>query len=374
MPTLPHSAEVAIIGAGAIGCSIAYHLAKRGCTDVVVLERESIGSGTTSKAAGGIRAQFNTEVEIQCSLASLAFFERFEEEMGLSCDFRRNGYLYLLTSPEQLVRARQDVAMQRELGVEVQVIRPDEAAELVPGLNVADVVAAVWGPNDGFAGPNEVVQAYAARARERGVQFFEETEVTGLSVSHGRVDSVRTTQGDVSPGLVIDAAGPQAALVSRLAGVDLPVHPRRRHIFVTDSFEEVRHPIPLVTDRGSGFYFRSEIRSLLMSPGDAEDVGELPGQPPVDWGRLEETVQKAMHRMPVLERATVRSAWAGLRPLTPDEHGIIDHLPGLDNMLAAVGFGGHGFQHSPAVGMTVAELILDGWTSIDITPLSLSRF
>jgi sarcosine oxidase subunit beta len=374
MPSLPATADIAIIGAGAIGCSIAYHLARRGVKNVVVIERDAIGSGTTSKAAGGIRAQFSTPVEIEFSLASLEFFHRFADEMGGSCDFREHGYLYCLTSLEQVERYSREIELQRSMGIDVQMISPDDARALVPGLNIDDVIAATWGPRDGYAGVNEVVQAYARRAREMGVLFCEGTTVTGLCVSESQVSGISTTEGELTPGLIIDAAGPQAAVVGRMVGVDLPVHPRRRHIFVTDDFEGVQHPVPMVHDRGSGFYARSEMRSLLMSPGDAEDIGELAGDPPVDWSRLEETVEKAVRRLPALGDAGIRSAWAGLRPLTPDEHGIIDHMPGLDNMLAAVGFCGHGFQHSPAIGMTVAEMIVDGRTRIDIASLGLSRF
>jgi sarcosine oxidase, subunit beta len=374
MPTLPPTADIAIIGAGAIGCSIAYHLASRGVKKVVVLERDAIGSGTTSKAAGGIRAQFSTPVEIQFSLASLEFFHRFPDEMGGSCDFREHGYLYCLTSAEQVERYSRDIDLQRSMGIDVQMISPEDARAIVPGLNIDDVLAATWGPRDGYAGVNEVVQAYARRSRELGVQFCEGTTVTELALSGSRVTKIETTQGSLTPGVVIDAAGPQAAVVGRMVGVQLPVYPRRRHIFVTDDFDGVQHPVPMVQDRGSGFYARSEMRSLLMSPGDAEDVGELSDAPPVDWSRLEETVQKAVRRLPALGEAGIRSAWAGLRPLTPDEHGIIDRIPGVDNMLAAVGFCGHGFQHSPAVGQSVAELIADGRTRIDIASLGLARF
>jgi sarcosine oxidase, subunit beta len=374
MPSLPSTADIAIIGAGAIGCSIAYHLAMRGVKNVVVIERDAIGSGTTSKAAGGIRAQFSTPVEIEFSLASLEFFHRFPEEMGGSCDFREHGYLYCLTSQEQVDRYARDIELQRSMGIDVQMISPDDARAIVPGLNVDDVIAATWGPRDGYAGVNEVVQAYARRSRELGVQFCEGTTVTDLRLNGSRVESIVTTDGTLTAGTVIDAAGPQAAVVGRMIGAQLPVFPRRRHIFVTDDFDGVQHPVPMVQDRGSGFYARSEMRSLLMSPGDAEDVGELSDAPPVDWGRLEETVQKAVRRLPALGDAGIRSAWAGLRPLTPDDHGIIDRIPGVDNMLVAVGFCGHGFQHSPAIGISVAELIVDGRTSIDITPLGLARF
>jgi sarcosine oxidase subunit beta len=374
MPELPQSADVVVVGAGAIGCSIAYHLARRGCRDVVVLERDVVGGGSTSKAAGGIRGQFGTEVEVRFSLASLAFFERFEEEMGAPCDFRRTGYLFLLTGEEDLAARRGEIALQRQLGVDARLIAPEDARALVPELCLDGVLAAAWGPNDGHASPNDVVQAYVRRARELGARVVEETAVTGLRLAGGRVAAVETARGAISPGVVVDAAGPQAALVGRMAGVELPVHPRRRHIFVTDRVDGIRHPMPLVIDRGSGFYARSEGRAVLMSPGDAGDVGEPLGPPPIDWGMLEQTVEKAIRRLPALERAAIKTGWAGLRPLTPDEHAIVDWAPGVENLLCAVGFGGHGFQHSPAAGQTVAELLLDGRSSIDIAPLRLSRF
>src|SRR5262245_14286281 len=362
MPDLPRSADVVVVGGGAIGCSIAYHLASRGCADVVLLEREAVGGGSTSKAAGGIRAQFGTEVEVRFSLASLAFFERFEDEMGVPCDFHRTGYLFLLTSQADLAARRREIDLQRRLGVDARLISPEEARALVPELSLDGILAAAWGPNDGHASPNDVVQAYVRRARDLGARIVEETPVTGLSVAGGRIAAVETAAGAIAAGTVVLAAGAQAAAIGRLAGVDLPVHPRRRHIFVTDRFDGIRHPMPLVIDRGSGFYARSEGESILMSPGDAGDVGDAPGPTPVDWSVLEQTVEKAIRRLPALERAAIKTGWAGLRPLTPDEHAIVDWAPGVENMLCAVGFCGHGFQHSPAAGQSVAELLLEGRT------------
>jgi sarcosine oxidase, subunit beta len=372
MSALPRTADIVIIGAGAIGSSIAYHLSKRGARDVVVLEREAIGSGSTSKAAGGIRVQFATRVEIEFSLRGIAFFKRFEDEMGVPCDFRQEGYLFVVTREEDLERYRKNVALQQSMGADVRIITPDDARAIVPGLTVDDALAAVWGPTDGHASPNDVVQAYAARARAGGVKFFEETPVTGIEVSGGRVTAVQTTAGRVEARLVINAAGPQAPLVGKMVGLDLPVDPRRRHIFVTDSFPNIKHPMPLVTDAGSGFYCRSEQGAILMSPGDIGAQTEYTAS--VDWGMLEQTVEKAMRRMPVLEHAQIRHAWAGLRPLTPDGRGILDWAPGIEGLYLAIGFCGHGFQHSPAVGEMVSELLTTGRTSLDLSDLRLDRF
>ena len=369
---LPRSADIVIIGAGAIGASIAYQLGRRGARDVVVLERDAVGAGSTSKAAGGIRVQFATRVEIELSLRAIAFFKRFEDEMGVPCDFHQEGYLFVVTDEPTLARFRENVALQRSMGADVRVIAPDDARALVPALNVDDALAAVWGPTDGHASPNDVVQAYAAQARARGVRIVEGTPVTGIVVERGRVAGVLTPAGTIATRLVVNAAGPWAPLVGRMVGLELPVDPRRRHIFVTDAFDGIRHPLPLVTDTGSGFYCRSEQGAILMSPGDIGEVTEYEAR--VDWSVLELAVEKAVRRIPALEGAQVRHAWAGLRPLTPDGRAILDWAPGVEGLYLAVGFCGHGFQHSPGVGETVAEVLLDGRSTLDIHDLRLGRF
>lgn len=369
---LPRSADIVIIGAGAIGASIAYQLGRRGARDVVVLERDTVGAGSTSKAAGGIRVQFGTRVEIELSLRGIAFFKRFEDEMGVPCDFHQEGYLFVVTDEATLARFRANVALQRSMGADVRVIAPDDARALVPALNVDDALAAIWGPLDGHASPNDVVQAYAAQARARGVRIVEDTPVTGIVVERGRVAGVLTPAGPIATRLVVNAAGPWAPLVGRMAGLSLPVDPRRRHIFVTDAFDGIRHPMPLVTDTGSGFYCRSEQGAILMSPGDIGATTEYEAR--VDWSMLELAVERAIRRIPALEGAQVRHAWAGLRPLTPDGRAILDWAPGVEGLYLAVGFCGHGFQHSPAVGETVAEVLLDGRSTLDIQDLRLGRF
>ncbi len=370
--SLPRTADIVVIGAGAIGASIAYHLARRGARDVVVLERDQVGAGSTSKAAGGIRVQFGTRVEIEFSLRGIEFFKRFEDEMGVPCDFHQEGYLFVVTDEPTLARFRTNVALQQSLGADVRVITPDDARALVPALNVDDAIAAVWGPTDGYASPNDVVQAYAARARALGARIVEGTPVTGIRIEGRRVAAVETPAGAIATRLVVNAAGPWAPLVGRMAGLDLPVDPRRRHIFVTDAFDAIRHPLPLVTDCGSGFYCRSEQGAVLMSAGDIGGTTEYEAN--VDWSVLETAVERAVRRIPVLEHAQVRHAWAGLRPLTPDGRAILDWAPGLDGMFLAVGFCGHGFQHSPAVGETVSALLLHGRCADDLTDLRLDRF
>ena len=370
---LPRTASAVVIGGGVVGCSIAYHLARRGQRDVVVLEREAVGSGTTSKAAGGIRAQFPTETEVRFSLEAIGVFERFQEEFGVDIGYRRIGYLFLVSDPDDLAGFHERMALQRRLGVDVREITPAEARAIVPALRVDDLIAAVWGPTDGMAGPAEVTGGFARRARELGVRIVEGVDVTAIAVTGGRVQGVTTALGSIAAPVVINAAGPAAGRVGRLAGVSIPVLPRRRHIFYTEPFPEIPGPVPLTTDRASGFYFRKEMEQLLLSPGDVEDIGEDLAVP-VDRARIDETVDKALHRIPVVEKARIAGGWAGLRPLTPDDHAIIGWAPGVEGFFLAVGFGGHGFQHSPATGRYVAEWLLDGRPSLDLSLVDPGRF
>ena len=362
-----------MIGGGVVGCSIAYHLAARGLRDVLVLERESVGSGTTSKAAGGIRAQFATETEIRFSLESIRVFERFEEEFGVDPGYRKIGYLFLVSDAADLRGFETRVALQRSLGVDVRIIAPEDARKLVPALRVDDLLAAVWGPGDGLAGPAEVTSGFARRARELGARIIEGVQVTAIMREGERVTGVAAGADAVSAPLVINAAGPSAARIARLAGVDIPVHPRRRHIFFTEPFPELPGPVPLTTDRATGFYFRKELEQVLLSPGDVQDIGE-DFVAPVDAAMMAEAVQKAVDRVPLLEQARIAGGWAGLRPLTPDDYAIIGWAPGVEGFFLAVGFGGHGFQHSPATGRHVAAWIVDGRPAMDLSLFDPARF
>ena len=356
-----------------VGCAIAYHLARRGLKDVVVLERETVGSGTTSKAAGGIRAQFSTETEIRFSLDAISVFERFEDEFGVDPGYVKIGYLFLVSEPADLRGFETRIALQRRLGVDVRIITPDEAGKLVPALRVDDLIAAVWGPGDGLAGPAEVTSGFARRARQLGVRIVEGAQVTAITRDGDTVTGVTTSDGAISAPVIINAAGPSAARIGRMAGVDVPVHPRRRHIFFTEPFPEIPGPVPLTTDRRSGFYFRKEMEQVLLSPGDVEDIGsdfEVPMNPAM----MADAVQKAVDRVPILEHARIAGGWAGLRPLTPDDHAIIGWAPGVNGFFLAVGFGGHGFQHSPATGRHVADWIVDGKPAMDLSLFDPARF
>jgi sarcosine oxidase subunit beta len=311
---------------------------------------------------------------VQFALHSLNVFLNFKDIVGRPSDFKQAGYLYLLNDPLMLGRYHALQEMQRSEGADVRwLASAQEIAGVVPDVNLDDVLAATFCPQEGYAGPSEVVQGFAARARELGVRFREECPVRAIEIENGRVASVATDVGMISTRTVVNAAGPWARPIGELAGVSIPVFPRRRHVFVTNPVPDLHHPLPMTTDRGNGFYCRSEMQSVLMSPGDVGPTTEF-AVPPIDWDMMEVAVERAVRRIPALDRAQITSGWVGLRPLTPDEHAIIDRVPEVEGLVLAVGFCGHGFQHSPAAGKAVAELIVDGQSTFDLTPFRLDRF
>jgi sarcosine oxidase subunit beta len=368
------TADIVIIGGGVVGASIAYHLGRRGVgSGVALLERDQVGSGSTARAVGGIRSQFSTELNIRMSLESVAFWRRFEDELGEAVDYREDGYLFLARTEEERAQFAANVELQNALGVPSRLLSPEDAATVVPGMYTGDLAAAAYNATDGAAGPNEATMAFARAARRAGVRILEGTEVTGIDVVEGRIAGVRTTGAAWSTRVVVNAAGPWAAPVGRLAGIDVPVRPFRREIFVSEPFAGLPERLPIVIDLHVGWYFRREGAGILMA-GHKDDHPSYDTH--VDWGGLSTVADLAVHRVPALEGASFGArAWAGLYDVSPDDHAILGPVDGVDGLYLACGFSGHGFQHSPATGRLVAELVLDGQTTgIDIAPLGLDRF
>jgi sarcosine oxidase subunit beta len=366
------TADVVIIGGGVIGTSIAYHLAKMGAQGVLVLEKESmLGTGSTGKCAGGIRQQFSTAVNIRLAMESVRFFERFQQELGADPEFRQYGYLFLATTAEDATTFRQNVALQSSLGLDVYTLTADEAKDLVPACNVDDVLLATYCASDGYADPHSVLQAFAKGARQLGVEICTATEVTGIRLKGNRMDAVITNRGAIETPIVVNAAGPWLASVARLAGIDLPVVPYRRQIFVTNPFPAIPDPVPMVIDFEPSFYFRKEGPGILMGMTDDEEPPSFNTH--VDWDFLEQVVEKAVHRAPVLAQAGFMDGWGGLYAVTPDDNPILGPLPEIEGFFCAGGFSGHGFMQSPAVGRVLAELILRGHAEPDISALSIHR-
>ncbi len=365
-------ADAIVVGGGVIGASIAWHLACRG-KKPLVFEKHLLGAGNTGRSAGGIRAQFNSAVNVRLSLYSIAFFERFREILGADAEFHQCGYLFLATTPELERQFRERIEFQRRLGVEVSLLTREQVAARWPFLRTEDVRNATWSPKDGVAGPYEVTVAFANAAKARGAMFQEQVEVTEVLAKDGAIRGVRTPAGEFVSDAVIVAAGPETPALLKPLGVGIPITPYRRHLYMTEKFDEIPDDIPLMIDSGTGLYFRKETGGIMMGMVDKND-------PPtssmnVDESYLEKLVEAALLRVPCLERANIMNGWAGLYDTSPDHHAILGPVDEVRGLTIAVGFSGHGFMHSPAVGAAIAEVVLDGVaTSVDISPLGLNRF
>ncbi|HYP29882.1 MAG TPA: FAD-dependent oxidoreductase [Blastocatellia bacterium] len=374
---MTETAEVVIIGGGIVGSSIAYHLSARGCADVVVIEKEAQqGMGSTGKSAGGVRAQFSTSVNIRMSLHSIDFFSRFEEETGHDPEYRPHGYLFVASSESHLEYLRANRERQVAHGLKgVEMVTPRDIQRIIPQLRGDDVLGGSFCPTDGFVDPYSVMTGFAKAARSRGARFRVGTEVTGVEVESGRVSAVETSRGRISTRAVINAAGPWAAIVARMCGVEIPVAPLRRQVVKTEAFDKLPSPLPMVIDMSNGFHFRREGGSVLMAwPDPEEDFGY---KTDFDYGFIEKILTRAVDRVPCFAEAEVnpRRCWAGLYEVTPDHHAIIGRAPGVEGFFLANGFSGHGVMHSPATGRIISELVLDGESGlIDASPLRAERF
>lgn len=373
---MKETAEVVIVGGGIVGLSVAYHLAKRGLTDVVVLEKENmVGTGSTGRCAGGFRHQFSTEVNIRLSLHSVAMLESFRDEMDQQIDFHQDGYLFLLKDPADVGVFKRNAEVQRKFNIPVEFLKPDEISRVLPktDLRLDDILAATYCSKDGVSDPAGVTEGYRRNALRLGVAVETDQEVIGIEVDGGRVRGVRTKSGRVSTRHVVNAAGPFAAEVGRMAGVEVPVVPLRRFIWTTKPFDHVPSRWTLVIDFSTGFYFHRESGGVLFGMGNREEgpTHDLS----VDWNFFEKVMEIAVDRFPPIGETAIKNAWAGSYETSPDAHPILGRVPGVEGFLLANGFSGHGFQHAPAVGQLIAEEILDGRAhTIDISSLSIQRF
>ena len=370
MTELPETADCVIVGGGVVGCSLAYHLARAGMRPLL-LERGDFGAGSTARCAGGVRQQFTTEVNVRVGMLSRRLLERFEDEVGATADLREIGYLFVATDEAELAQFERNVSMQHRAGLDdVRLVGRDEVAELVPDLNVDDVVGGTFCPSDGLAGPNEVTSGYVAAARRHGARVVDGVGVDAIRTDGGRVVAVSAAGSEIGTPLVVNCAGPYAAEVGRMAGVAVPVTPYRRHIFVTEPFA-LRVPPPFTVDMRTSFYFHPEGEGLLLGMSDPAEPASFDTS--VDWGFLEHLVEHATHRLPALERATIRTGWAGLYEVSPDHQAIVGESV-VSGFWLCCGFSGHGFMQAPAVGRLLAQVITGEHCEVDLTPFRPDRF
>ena len=369
-------ASVVIVGGGIIGASVAYHLALRGARDVTIIERaDSPATGSTARSAAGVRHQFAAEVNIRLSQYSIERLAHFTEEIGGHSELRQVGYLMLITDPKVWAKYLAQVEVQHRFGVPTEVLGPSDIERLVPGTRVDDVLGATYCPLDGYCDPHGVAMGYVTRARELGVTIRCETPVTRVHRAGDRVTGVETPGGRIGCDVLVNAAGPWAGAVGKLAGLEIPVLPYRRNIYMTEAFDGFPDGMPFTFDVVSGFYVRKEGRGLLMGLTRPDEPSSE--RLDVDWPWLETVLEAGISRFPRMEDARLaeRQCWAGLYEVTPDHMPVLGRHPALPNYLDASGFSGHGVMHSPAAGLLMAEEILDGRaTTIDIDELRITRF
>ena len=368
--------HVVVVGGGIVGCSSAYRLNERG-VDVTVCEKTGIGAGATDRAAGGIRAQFSTRVSIELSKRSIEVWERFEEDFDVDIGYNRPGYLYLAREPETADLFRDNIRLHDQYDVPSRFLDAGEISDVLPAVTEDQYVGASYCPTDGYADPHLGLQGFYTAAREAGVDFRVGTAVTDVTVDD-RVTGVETTDGYIEAEYVVNAAGAWSPQVAALAGVDLPVRPVRRQAMVVAPETPVPADVPFTTDIDSGAYFRPD------GDGDALVGGHFADEDPdVDPDGLRNAVEmdwtaRALDEAGEIasyfgEETRLKEGWAGLYALTPDHHPVIEEtIPGFVN---ATGFSGHGFMQSPATGIVVSEIVVDGRAStVDVSALTADRF
>lgn len=363
-----------IIGGGVMGCSILYNLAELGMTASLLLEQNVLGSGSTGLSQGICRMHYSNSVTASLAWESLKIFANFPDLVGGDAGFVKTGYLVIVNSTDR-PSLEQNVAMERDLGINTGLVNPEEVQDFAPMLDLTDAGGMAWEPDSGYADPYLVTTSYAARAREMGAEIETRTAVTGIEVSGGRVRAIMTEQGRVETPVAVVAAGPWSRQVLAQVGVALPLTVVRHQVaLLTRPLDQVpEHPI--VGDIAQSFSFRPEGVRLTMVGFGEEEVSVAHYNQGVDMPELATAMQRIIRRMPAMSESYFRGGWSGLFDVTPDWHPVVDQAPGIEGLYCAAGFSGHGFKLSPMIGKTMSELIAQGSaTSLDITRLRFGRF
>jgi sarcosine oxidase subunit beta len=369
---LPPVASVVIIGGGVMGTSIAYHLANAGVTDVVLVDKSYLGSGSTCKAAGGVRAQFSDSLNIAFGARSLKVFENFRELFDQEIDLRQVGYLFLLSTPQDVELFERSMVEQHKLGVPSRMISLDEAKERSPLISTDGLLGAVFSPTDGHCSPESVVLGYATAARRKGAVLIPHCGATGIEVRDGRIRAVQTEHGRIATETVICAAGAWSREVGAWAGVELPVTPLRRQVLVTEPIPGLDPQTPFTVDFSSTFYFHAEGPGILLGMSDPDETPGFKFEQSDDWlPRLGQAIER---RAPSLSDVGLSSGWAGLYETTPDNNALVGEARGIERFLYVTGFSGHGFLMGPAMGEVIRDLYLRVPPFVDISQLDAQRF
>ncbi len=367
---MKRGAEVVVIGGGVNGCSIAYNLAKKGCRDVVVVEKGQVASGASGRCPGGFRHQWSTRADILLMTASIRLMMGLQEELDHPDDLeiRQCGYLFMIYTEAEREQFRKNIALQRSLGIPVEELDPQQMKDLVSFLSTEGLLGGAYCPWDGRASPYLVTHAYARAAERLGVEIYTDTQVTGLLVGDGKVTGVMTDQGPIEAGRVVCVAGSRTTEIARMAGVELPIHPDRRHALVTERWAHESCPGLLAKHVA---YFQTPYSGVMAETGV---------QGPADFcddalaGSVARTAGAWAELVPSMAGMKLLRAWAGNYDMSPDAHPIVGPIPGAERFYVAAGFSGHGFMMAPIVGLTMAEMLLGEPTSVDVSALDARRF
>ncbi len=372
---MDESCDIAIAGAGVIGCSVAFHLARMGQRGIHILEREALpGAGSTSKANGGIRAQFTTEVNVRMSLASMDILEALGEEIGDPPLYRKAGYLFVTGDSAKLRAMESAAAWQNARGVAVEVLDAKAVRTRAPWLS-GPIAGGTFGARDGFIDPGGLCNFFLREATRAGARIRYGAEVEAIERGRSGAFRLRTRTGAITARAVVDAAGAWARSLAEMVGVDLPVVPVRRHILMSGPCAALPRVIPMTIDADSGVLVRREGERVLIAYSN-------PDEPPgfgasFDPAFPERIAGPLQERFPAVSDAGIdlRRSWAGLYEVTPDHHAVLGPAPGVPGFFLANGFSGHGIMHSPAAGRAIAEMIVQGRSaSVDVSALSIERF
>jgi glycine cleavage system aminomethyltransferase T/glycine/D-amino acid oxidase-like deaminating enzyme len=381
---LPVRARVVIIGGGVIGASVAYHLAAMGWTDVLLLEQGQLSCGTTWHAAGLVGQLRASENGTRLVQYSAELYERLERETGLSAGFRRCGGVTVARTRDRMVQLRRTAATAEAYQLECELISPQRAAELYPVMQVADLAGAIWLPGDGRANPTDLTAALARGARDRGVTVRERTRVTGILSKDGAVTGVRTEAGDVEAEVVVNCAGQWAKQVGAMCGVTVPLHSAEHFYVVTEVIEGVHRDLPILRDPDGYTYIKEEVGGLLVGgfepeakPWVAPDALPYPFEFKLleeDWDHFEILMNSAVARIPVLAETGIKMFYNGPESFTPDNQFILGEAPELRNFFVGAGFNSVGIASAGGAGRALAEWIIEGEPSLDLSAVDIRRF
>ncbi|MGQ9856019.1 MAG: NAD(P)/FAD-dependent oxidoreductase [Fervidobacterium sp.] len=364
--------EVCIIGGGITGTALGYFLCKLGKTSVAIFEKSYLSSGSTGRCAGGIRQQWSTRPNVRLAMRSVKLFERFKEDVGVDIEYTQGGYLVLSYTEEEAAQFERNVLMQREEGLNVEILSPSEVSKRYPYINTEGLKLATFCQTDGHANPHKAVIGYAQAIRKMGGAIFTHTEVTDIDVINDRVVGINTSRGYFACDVVVNASGPWSREVSELVGVDLPTESYRHQIMVTEPLENF-FPMMAISFSGNFYMRQTQHGQFILGQGDKD---EKPGiNYNVTFKFEKELTSKMIRIFPFLKNVRLIRHWSGMYNMSPDAQPIIGESEKVKGYYYAVGYSGHGFMVAPAVGEALAELILFGKTlHTDITYLGLKRF